>query len=53
MNFISRRKPRREVSIYTGESIIPDGAYPSWFEDRELTFNQALDVFIKAKQLRR
>jgi len=45
---ISRRKPRREVSIYKGESVISDGMYPGWFERMEPTFYQALDAFIKA-----
>jgi len=47
---ISRRKPRREVSIYKGESVISDGAYPGWFERMEPTFYQVLDAFIKAVQ---
>lgn len=45
---ISRRKPRREVSFYKGESVISDGMYPGWFERMEPTFYQALDTFIKA-----
>lgn len=45
---ISRRKPRREVSIYKGDSVISDGMYPGWFERMEPTFYQALDAFIKA-----
>lgn len=44
---ISRRKPRREVSFYKGESIISDGMYPGWFERMEPTFYQALDAFIR------
>lgn len=47
---ISRRKPRREVSVYKGTSIISDGMYPGWFERMEPTFYQALDAFIKAIQ---
>ena len=47
---ISRRKPRREVSIYKGETVISDGAYPGWFERMEPTFYQALDAFIKSVQ---
>jgi myo-inositol 2-dehydrogenase/D-chiro-inositol 1-dehydrogenase len=45
---ISRRKPRREVSFYKGESVISDGMYSGWFERMEPTFYQALDTFIKA-----
>ena len=44
---VSRRKPRREVSFYRGESIISDGMYPGWFERMEPTFYQALDAFIR------
>ena len=44
---VSRRKPRREVSFYKGESVISDGMYPGWFERMEPTFYQALDAFIK------
>jgi myo-inositol 2-dehydrogenase/D-chiro-inositol 1-dehydrogenase len=47
---ISRRKPRREVSVYKGDSVISDGMYPGWFERMEPTFYQALDAFIKAVQ---
>lgn len=47
---ISRRKPRREVSIYKGAAVISDGAYPGWFERMEPTFYQALDAFIRAVQ---
>ena len=45
---VSRRKPRRDVSFYKGESVISDGMYPGWFERMEPTFYQALDAFIKA-----
>ena len=45
---ISRRKPRREVTFYMGDSVISDGMYPGWFERMEPTFYQALDAFIKA-----
>jgi myo-inositol 2-dehydrogenase/D-chiro-inositol 1-dehydrogenase len=45
---ISRRKPRREVSIYKGDSVVSDGMYPGWFERLEPTFYQALDAFIRA-----
>ena len=44
---VSRRKPRRDVSFYKGESVISDGMYPGWFERMEPTFYQALDAFIK------
>ena len=44
---VSRRKPRREVTVYKGASIISDGLHPGWFERMEPTFYQALDAFIK------
>lgn len=47
---VSRRKPRREVSFYKGNSIISEGLHPGWFERMEPTFYQALDAFIKAVQ---
>lgn len=47
---VSHRKPRREVSIYRGPSIISEGLHPGWFERMELTFYQALDAFIRAVQ---
>jgi myo-inositol 2-dehydrogenase/D-chiro-inositol 1-dehydrogenase len=47
---ISRRKPRREVTFYKGDSVISDGMYPGWFERMEPTFYQALDAFIRAVQ---
>ena len=47
---ISRRKPRREVTVYKGDSVISDGMYPGWFERMEPTFYQALDAFISAVQ---
>ena len=45
---VSRRKPRRDVSFYKGETITSDGMYPGWFERMEPTFYLALDAFIKA-----
>ena len=45
---VSRRKPRRDVSLYKGSSIISDGLYPGWFERMEPTFYQALDALIRA-----
>ena len=47
---VSRRKPRREVTVYKGNSIIADGLHPGWFERMEPTFYQALDAFIRAVQ---
>ena len=44
---LSRRKPRREVTLYKGTSIVSDGLHPGWFERMEPTFYQALDAFIK------
>jgi len=45
---LSRRKPRREVTLYRGEKVVSDGLHPGWFERMEPTFYQALDAFIKA-----
>ena len=47
---VSRRKPRREVTFYKGNSIISEGLHPGWFERMEPTFYQALDAFIRAVQ---
>jgi myo-inositol 2-dehydrogenase / D-chiro-inositol 1-dehydrogenase len=47
---VSRRKPRREISLYTGNSIVSEGLHPGWFERMEPTFYQALDAFIGAVQ---
>jgi myo-inositol 2-dehydrogenase/D-chiro-inositol 1-dehydrogenase len=47
---VSRRKPRREVTLYKGSSVISDGLHPGWFERMEPTFYQALDAFIKAME---
>ena len=47
---VSRRKPRREISLYTGNSIVSEGLHPGWFERMEPTFYQALDAFIRAVQ---
>ncbi|HET6596925.1 MAG TPA: inositol 2-dehydrogenase [Anaerolineales bacterium] len=45
---VSRRKPRREVTLYKGDSMISDGLHPGWFERMEPTFYRALDTFIRA-----
>ena len=45
---VSRRKPRREVTLYKGDSMISDGLHPGWFERMEPTFYRALDAFIQA-----
>jgi myo-inositol 2-dehydrogenase / D-chiro-inositol 1-dehydrogenase len=47
---VSRRKPRREVTLYKGGSVISDGLHPGWFERMEPTFYQALDTLIKAME---
>jgi myo-inositol 2-dehydrogenase/D-chiro-inositol 1-dehydrogenase len=47
---ISGRKPRREVTLYRGETVISDGLHPGWFERMEPTFYEALDAFIKTVQ---
>jgi myo-inositol 2-dehydrogenase / D-chiro-inositol 1-dehydrogenase len=44
---LSRRKPRREVTFYKGESVISDGMHAGWFERMEPTFYLALDAFIR------
>ncbi|HMD80053.1 MAG TPA: Gfo/Idh/MocA family oxidoreductase, partial [Anaerolineales bacterium] len=44
---LSRRKPRREVTLYKGTSIVSDGLHAGWFERMEPTFYQALDALIK------
>jgi myo-inositol 2-dehydrogenase/D-chiro-inositol 1-dehydrogenase len=44
----SRRKPTREVSLYTGTKVISDGLHPGWFERMEPSFGLALAAFIKA-----
>ena len=44
---LSRRKPRREVTLYKGNSIVSDGLHAGWFERMEPTFFQALDALIK------
>lgn len=47
---VSRRKPRREVTLYKGNSVLSEGLHAGWFERMEPTFYQALDAFIKALQ---
>src|SRR6266566_2595559 len=42
----SRRKPTREVSLYTGTKVISDGLHPTWFERLAPSFALALDAFI-------
>ena len=44
----SGRKPRREVSLYTGGRVISDGLHAGWFERLEPSFALALDAFIAA-----
>ena len=44
----SRRKPTREVSLYTGTQVISEGLHPGWFERFEPSFALALDAFICA-----
>lgn len=44
----SRRKPTREVSLYTGPKVISAGLHPGWFERMEPSFRLALDAFITA-----
>lgn len=47
---LSRRKPRREVSIYKDGSIVSEGLHGGWFERMEPTFYAALDAFIRTMQ---
>jgi myo-inositol 2-dehydrogenase/D-chiro-inositol 1-dehydrogenase len=47
---VSGRKPRREVALYQGQSVISDGLHPGWFERMEPTFYDALDAFIQTVQ---
>jgi len=47
---VSRRKPRREVTVYKGDSIISDGLHPGWLERMEPTFYRALDALIKVME---
>jgi myo-inositol 2-dehydrogenase / D-chiro-inositol 1-dehydrogenase len=47
---VSRRKPRRDVTVYKGESIISDGLHSGWFERMEPTFYRALDALIKVME---
>jgi myo-inositol 2-dehydrogenase / D-chiro-inositol 1-dehydrogenase len=44
----SRRKPTREVSLYTGTKEISEGLHAGWFERFESSFALALDTFISA-----
>lgn len=44
----SRRKPSREVSLYTGTKVVSDGLHPGWFERMEPSFGLALDAFVRA-----
>jgi myo-inositol 2-dehydrogenase / D-chiro-inositol 1-dehydrogenase len=44
----SKRKPAREVSLYTGTKVISDGLHPDWFGRLEPSFALALDAFICA-----
>src|SRR5216684_7899781 len=44
----SKRKPTREVALYTGTKVISDGLHPGWFERFESSFALALDAFISA-----
>jgi myo-inositol 2-dehydrogenase/D-chiro-inositol 1-dehydrogenase len=46
----SRRKPVREVSLYTGDKVIADALHPGWFERLEPSFALALDAFIGAAE---
>jgi len=47
---VSRRKPRREVTVYKGASIISDGLHTGWLERMEPTIYQALDALIRVME---
>jgi myo-inositol 2-dehydrogenase / D-chiro-inositol 1-dehydrogenase len=47
---VSRRKPRREVTLYKGDSVVSDGLHPGWLERMEPTFYRALDALIKVME---
>ena len=49
----SRRKPIREVALYTGNKVIEDGMYAGWFERMEPSFMLAMDAFASALEGRR
>ena len=44
----SRRKPTREVTLYTGTKVVSDGLHPGWYERMEPSFVLALDAFISS-----
>jgi myo-inositol 2-dehydrogenase/D-chiro-inositol 1-dehydrogenase len=44
----SRRKPTREVSLYTGSKVVSEGLHPGWFERMEPSFVLALDAFVSS-----
>ncbi len=44
----SRRKPVREVALYTGNKVVEDGMFPGWFERMEPSFMLALTAFAGA-----
>ena len=44
----SRRKPVREVALYTGNKVIEDGMFAGWFERMEPSFMLAIDAFAAA-----
>jgi myo-inositol 2-dehydrogenase / D-chiro-inositol 1-dehydrogenase len=41
----SRRKPTREVALYTGAKVVAEGLHAGWFERMEPSFMLALDAF--------
>jgi myo-inositol 2-dehydrogenase/D-chiro-inositol 1-dehydrogenase len=43
----SRRKRRRDISLYQGRSVIEGGLYPGWFERIKESYVLELDAFIK------
>ena len=47
---VSRRKPRREVTVYKGDSVISEGLHPGWLERMEPTFYRALDALIRVME---
>jgi myo-inositol 2-dehydrogenase/D-chiro-inositol 1-dehydrogenase len=44
----SRRKRRRDISLYQGSNIIEDGLYPGWYERIKKSYILELEAFIKS-----
>lgn len=44
----SKRKPVREVALYSGTQVVADGLHAGWFERLQPSFGVALDTFVSA-----